>query len=193
MPRARREDHEGAWHHVMNRGIDRATVFRNDDDRRIFFECLAAATHRYKLQVHAYCLLGNHFHLLLFSESGLLSGGMRFLLGRFTQRINYRDGRDGPIFRGRFASVTIEGDAHLVRASRYIHRNPIEAGLVREAWDWPWSSASAYIGLTAPPDWLATAAILEMFGAHRQQQEYRAFLEAEIDEPTRAIYKEWQD
>jgi len=117
---------------------------------------------------------------------------MRFLGSRFTQRIDYRDGRDGPMFRGRFASVAINSDAHLVRASRYIHRNPVEAGLVLEPWDWDWSSAKAYVGLAAPPTWLRTDAILDMFGAHRQRQEYQALLGAEVDEPTRASYADWR-
>jgi REP element-mobilizing transposase RayT len=135
----------------MNRGIDRQAVFRSDDDRQIFYDCLAAAMPRYGVEVHAWCLLSNHFHLLLFSEIGRLSDAMRFLGGRFTQRINYRDGRDGPIFRGRFTSVAVKGDAHLVQASRYIHRNPVEAGLVAEPWQWPWSSAQAYLGLVRRP------------------------------------------
>jgi len=190
MPRPRRKDYEGAWQHVMNRGIDRGVVFRNDDDRRIFLECLAAAASRYELQIHAYCLLGNHFHLLLFSVGGRLSDAMRFLGGCFTQRINYRDGRDGPLFRGRFTSVLIESEAHLVRVSRYIHRNPIEASMVKEPWEWEWSSAGAYVGIAATPAWLTIDAILEMFGVERQRQKYRAFLEAEVDEETRQSYKE---
>jgi REP element-mobilizing transposase RayT len=97
MPRSPRQDYEGAWQHVMNRGIGRQAVFRSDEDRQIFYDCLAAAMPRYGVQVHTWCLLDNHFHLLLFSESGRLSDAMRLLGGRFTQRINYRDSRDGPI------------------------------------------------------------------------------------------------
>jgi REP element-mobilizing transposase RayT len=185
MPRPRREDFEGAWQHVMNRGIDRGLIFRSDSDRGIFLECLAAAASRYALQVHAYCLLGNHFHLLLLSEKGQLSDGMRLLSARFTQRINYRDKRDGPIFRGRFTSLSIKSDDHLVRVSRYIHRNPVDAGLVHEPEDWQWSSAAAYLGVQDGPPWLRTAEILEMFGTDRQRQEYRAFLAVEIDDVTR--------
>jgi putative transposase len=188
MPRSRFEDHEGAWQHVMNRGIDRGDVFRNDDDRMIFFDCLAVGASRFDLQVHAYCLLSNHFHLLLFSENGLLSDGMRFLAGRFTQRINYRDGRDGPIFRGRFASVPVKSEAHLVRVSRYIHRNPVEAGLVRQAWECR-GRASAYLGMFTSPAWIRTDAILAMFGD--QLGGYRAFLESEVDEQTRQSYEPW--
>jgi REP element-mobilizing transposase RayT len=175
----------------MNRGVDRAPIFRSDADRGIFLDSLEAAARRYGLQVHTYCLLGNHYHLMLFSEKGQLSDGMRFLSARFTQRINYRDSRDGPLFRGRFASVPIKDDAHLVCVSRYIHRNPVGAGLVREPQDWIWSSAGAYLGTARAPPWLRTDAILEMFGT-AARQEYRDFIAAEVDEPTRSSYRHWQ-
>lgn len=135
--------------------------------------------------------MGNHFHLLLFSEQGRLSDGMRMLTSRFTQRVNYRDRRDGPLCRGRFASISVDDDAHLVRVSRYIHRNPVEAGLVRKPQAWPWSSAAAYLGLSPKPDWLNTSVILDMFGIGTAQRAYRAFLEAELDEITRASYERW--
>jgi REP-associated tyrosine transposase len=190
MPRSPRQDHEGAWQHVMNRGLDRQAVFGSDDDRQIFYDCLAAAMPRYGVQLHAYCLLDNHFHLLLFSESGRLSDAMRFLGGRFTQRINYREGRDGPLFRGRFTSVPVKSDAHLVQASRYIHRNPVEAGLVAEPWLWAWSSAQAYLGLTRTPAWLHTEAILEMLGPQNARQRYRELLGEEIGVVEQAAYGE---
>jgi putative transposase len=86
MPRSPRQDHEGAWQHVMNRGFDRKAVFRSDDDRQIFYDCLAAAMPRYGVQVHAWCLLDNHFHLLLLSERSRLSDAMRFLARKPTPR-----------------------------------------------------------------------------------------------------------
>jgi REP element-mobilizing transposase RayT len=174
----------------MNRGIDRGPIFGSDADRCLFLECLEVAIARCALQLHAYCLMGNHFHLLILSEAGRLSDGMRFLSARYTQRINYRDRRDGPLFRGRFASVLIKSDAHLVRVSRYIHRNPLEAGLVGAPESWPWSSAGAYLGTTKCPTWLRMDAIMELFGA-TARQEYRAFLEADIDEETRRNYAAW--
>jgi putative transposase len=140
--------------------------------------------------VHAWCLLDNHFHLLLFSQSGRLSDAMRFLGGRFTQRINYRDGRDGPIFRGRFTSVAVNSDAHLVQASRYIHRNPVAAGLVAEPWQWPWSSAQAYLRLVRTPAWLHTEAILEMLGPHDARRRYRELLGEETDAATQEVWGE---
>jgi REP element-mobilizing transposase RayT len=192
MPRSPRQDYEGAWQHAMNRGIDRQAVFRGDDDRRLFCDCLAEAMPRYGVQVHAWCLLGNHFHLLLLSEEGRLSDAMRFLASRFTQRFNYRHGRDGPLFRGRFASVAVESSSHLAQVSRYIHRNPVEAGLAAEAWQWPWSSARAYLGLAPAPSWLHTDAILDMFAPQQARQRYREFLREETDAATRARYAEQQ-
>jgi REP element-mobilizing transposase RayT len=174
----------------MNRGIDRRAVFRSDDDRQIFYDCLAAAMPRYGVEVHAWCLLDNHFHLLLMSASGRLSDAMRLLGGCFTQRINYRDGRDGPIFRGRFTSVAVRSDAHLVQVSRYIHRNPVEAGLVAEPWQWPWSSAQAYLGLVRTPASLHTQAILEMLGPHDARRRYGELLGGETDAAMQAVHGE---
>jgi putative transposase len=197
MPRPPREDYEGAWHHVMNRGTAGQTVFASDDDRRIFLDCLARASERYGVEVHGYCLLGNHYHLLVHSTAGKLPGAMRWLAGRFTQRINYRNKRDGALFRGRYHSVAIDDDAHLVRVSRYIHRNPVEARLAADPADWPWSSATAYLesepaGLTpAKPSWLRTDLILAMFGAADAVRRYRSFLAAEVDRETRETYRDW--
>jgi REP element-mobilizing transposase RayT len=186
MPRSLREDHAGAWHHVMNRGVNRATVFCNVHDRDLFLRCVATAGDRYSLQVHAYCLMSNHFHLLLRSEGGHLSDGMRFLSARFTQILNYRGGRDGPIFRGRFASVMIRSEAHLLCTSRYIHRNPVEAGLIAKPEEWPWSSAGAYLGVRPALTWLRTDTLLDMFGVAGRSG-YRSFLDQPVDEPTRKV------
>jgi hypothetical protein len=87
--------------------------------------------------------------------------------------------------------VPIKDDAHLVCVSRYIHRNPVEAGLAREPQDWLWSSAGAYLGTARAPAWLRTDAILEMFGA-MARREYRDFIAAAVDEPTRSSYRHWQ-
>jgi putative transposase len=113
-------DYAGAWHHVMNRGAGRRAVFRSDADREIFLECLIEAARRHQLEIHSYCLLDNHYHLLLRSLEGRLSQAMQCLSSRFTQRTNYKVATDGPLFRGRFASVAINSDAHLVQVLRYI-------------------------------------------------------------------------
>jgi len=188
MPRKLREDYDGAWHHVLNRGVAKSTVFRDGADREVFLRFLGEAAHRAALEVHGYCLLGNHYHLLIRSRDGRLSEGMRWLGGRYTQHVNYSLGRDGPLFRGRYTAVAIEGDAHLVRTSRYIHLNPVEAGLARSADAWAWSSAPAYLGSRAALPWLVTELILDMFGPGNSREAYRDFLSAGVDKQTSGIY-----
>ena len=149
---------------------------------------MGEARARSALEVHGYCLLGNHYHLLIRSLEGRLADGMRWLSGRYTQQINYRDHRDGPLFRGRYTSVLIANDAHLVRVSRYIHLNPVDAGLTRHAEQWPWSSAAAYLDGGTKPNWLITDVILEMFGMADARSAYRDFLSAGVDQPTAEAY-----
>jgi putative transposase len=114
--------------------------------------------------VHAYCLLTNHYHLLLHTPHGALSSAMQRCASRFTLATNRRHGRDGPIFRGRFKSVLVEDDSQLTHLTRYIHRNPVEARLVTRPEARPWSSAGAYVGTAVAPEWLYTASVLAMFG-----------------------------
>jgi REP element-mobilizing transposase RayT len=188
MPRPQRTDHVDAWHHFMNRGVARQPIFRCDADRSLFLDLLYQATARAALEVHAYCLLDNHYHLLIRSKEGRLSAGMQWLASRFTQRRNYAESRDGPIFRGRFTSVTIESDAHLLQVLRYIQLNPVAAGLTAEPNGWPWSSAAVYSGEPRGPSWLVMERLLDMFGSIEPRGAYCEFLRAEIDEATRAFY-----
>jgi putative transposase len=175
MPRSLRNDYEGAWHHVMSRGAGRATIFARDAERELYLDSLAEAGSRYGVEIHCYCLMGNHYHLLVRSLDGQLSAAMRYCSGRFTALMNKREGRDGPLFRGRFASAGIRGDPYLVGVSRYIHLNPVEAGLVGAPEEWRWSSAAAYVGTAQTPHWLRTDFILGMFAAPARAA-YREFL-----------------
>ena len=164
MPRPLREDYEGAWHHVMNRGAGHSPVMATDTDKHLFLDCLVEATRRYRVEVHCYCLMSTHYHLLVRSAAAQLPDAMRYFSGKFTRIKNRRADRDGPLFRGRFTSVAIESDAHLVQASRYIHLNPVEAALASSASEWPWSSAAAFVGQAERPTWLHTEFLLAMFG-----------------------------
>lgn len=177
MPRSPQIDHAGAWQHVMNRGIGRAPIFVDDIDRKIFLTELRDACHRHSAEVHAYCLMANHYHVLLHTPDSAMSITMQEVSSRFTQSINKRHRRDGPVFRGRFKSVLIKDDAQITHVTRYIHLNPVDAMLVQKAEAWRWSSASAYMGHHHETDWVRTDFILSMFGTYDRMGTYRKFLE----------------
>ena len=184
MPRPHRSDFVGAWHHVMNRGAGRQAIFIDDRDRERFLDELASSTIEARIEVHAYCLMGNHYHLLLRSLEGRLSAAMQRLSSRYTHYFNLGTSRDGALFRGRFNSVLIERDAHLMQTLRYIHHNPIEAGLASRAEGWLWSSAAAFLDPVQCAHWLQTDFLLSMFGA-APGASYRAFMSAGLDGKTR--------
>jgi REP element-mobilizing transposase RayT len=188
MRRPLRADFPGAWHHVMNRGADHRDIFQHDADREVFLDSLAEAAERAALEVHAYCLMTNPFHLLLRSVQGDLPKGMQFLAGRFTRLINVRTGRDGPLFRGRYASVPVASDADLVQVCRYIHLNPVVAGMAPKAEAWRWSSAQAYCAAGRPRPWLRTAFILELFGPGDGMAAYSDFMAGGNDAGTMEFY-----
>jgi putative transposase len=182
MPRLRRNDFPGAWHHVMNRAIGGVELFIDDVDRRIFLIEFREALQATSTELHGYCLMSNHYHLLVHTPSGGLSDLMQKSISTFTQKVNSRRGRDGPMFRGRFNSVSPGDDAHLLNMSAYIHLNPVKAGLCLTPDDWEWSSAAAYTGKSPVPHWLRTDRLLDMFGANCAHRSYSAFLMEKISE-----------
>ena len=133
MTRPLRIEYEGAWYHVMNRGANRQTVFATERDRLAFLALLGEVSEMFAVEVHVFCLMGNHYHLLLHTPRGNLGGAMRHLNGVYTQRHNRAAGRDGPLFRGRYKAILLDADAWLLQVSRYVHRNPLEARLVTAA------------------------------------------------------------
>jgi REP element-mobilizing transposase RayT len=178
MPRKPREDHAGAWHHVMNRGIDHARIF-DDSAVNIFLHELHHACAQQRVEVHGYCILPSHYHLLLYTPQAGLSAAMQRTSSKFTQAVNSYRKRDGPLFKGRFRSIAIDSDAHLAKVSQYIHLNPVKARLATRPEDWRWSSAAAYLGVAKKPQWLQVRAILEMFGPTDPVGAYAQFLRDE--------------
>jgi putative transposase len=146
MGRKPRRDFEGAWHHVMNRGTNHQAIFRSDDDRTLFMIELAAACREHSLELHAFCLMGTHYHVLVRSIEGRLSVAIHHLATRYSRQFNTRHAQDGPVFRSRFLSVNVDDDVQLIATVRYIHDNPVKANLVERAGLWPWSSAATYEG-----------------------------------------------
>ena len=180
MARPLRIEYPGAYYHVMNRGRGRMTVFPGDEFRADFLQGLAEAHARFGIEVHAFCLMGNHYHLLLATPRGNLARAMRHIDGLYTQRHNRRARTDGPLFRGRYKAVLVDETSYLLQVSRYIHRNPVETRtpLVRRLSGWRWSSYRAYVGKEKPPAWLATGEVLGAFGSRRSRAAYGAYVEA---------------
>jgi len=189
MSRPLRLEYPGAWYHVMNRGLARQLIFRTDGHRQLFLELLYEIHNRYQVEIHAYCLMENHYHLFIRTPLANLSRAMRHLNGVYTQRYNQQMNRDGPLFRGRFKSIVVEAGIYLLRLSRYIHLNPVAAKLVKKAEAYTWSSYSAYLKKSNEPLWLSTRETLDYFGKGRYRQKYKAFVEEGIDKELDDYFK----
>lgn len=132
MTRALRVEYPGAWYHVMNRGAARQNVFHKLKDFNSLLELIEEVVMRYGIEVHAYCLMSNHYHLLIRTLVTNLSRAMRHLNGLYTQRYNRSRQIDGPLFRGRFKSILVDADCYLLQLSRYIHLNPVVAMITQK-------------------------------------------------------------
>ena len=144
MPRPLRTDLPDGIFHVTARGVDGAPIFRDDDDRRSFLRLLRETVTRYRWACHAFCLMTNHYHLVLEARQPDLSLGIQRLNGTHAQRFNRRHGRTGHLFGARYASWVVDSEAHFRATCRYVLLNPVRAGLCDRARDWPWSSARAH-------------------------------------------------
>lgn len=160
MGRLIRSNLIGPYHHVFNRGARRLPIFGDDHDRNDLLAVVADVAS--PVVVHAYVLMGNHYHLLLEGDIPDLSAMMKALGERYTRRFNAKYGFDGPLFRSRYRSKPIRGVSYLRHAVRYIHRNPVEDGL--GDWTYRWSSHPAYLGTAPRPSWLSTALLSEFGG-----------------------------
>jgi REP element-mobilizing transposase RayT len=173
MGRRLRVDFEGGWFHVMNRGAGRRQIFFTRGDGEAFEALLAEGSEATGAEVHAYCLMPNHYHLLLHLPRGGLSAMMHSIGSVYTRRLNQRLASDGPVFRGRFHSLVIDGPQYLDHVGRYIHRNPLELSS-RPLDRYRWSSYRFYVGAARAPDWLRTSSLADM---HAGLPGYREFVE----------------
>ncbi len=178
MARPLRLDFPGAVHHVMARGHERSSVFRDDADRTHWMRLLGLVAGQGRWDVHAFCLMSNHYHLLVETPEGGLSAGLHDLNSRFAQWFNRRHKRRGHLFEGRFHGILVQKEAYLLELSRYIVLNPVRAGLVAGAAEWRWSSYRATAGLDARPEWLSVDSILGQFAVARRlaRAAYRRFV-----------------
>jgi REP element-mobilizing transposase RayT len=174
----------GAVYHVTARGNNRQAIFLDTDDRGLFLDVLAEVVDRYSFRCHAYCLMGNHYHLLVETERANLSLGMRQLNGLYCRRFNRARGRSGHLFQARYRAILVEKERHLLALSRYVVRNPVRAGLCASPVDWPWSSCRAMLGLVRRPVFLTADWLLSQFARSRVRARhgYRSFVETASDE-----------
>jgi putative transposase len=184
MARPLRLEFPGAIYHITARGNAQQPIFLNDQDRKVFLLVLGQTLKAYNAACHAYCLMTNHYHLMIETPDGNLSQVMKQLNGIYTQRFNRRNRRVGHVFQGRFKSIVVDKDSYLLQLCRYIVLNPVRAGMVCNPGEYPWSSYNATAGSVSIPELLSTDWILRQFGDHREsaQAEYRKFVLAGIGE-----------
>jgi REP element-mobilizing transposase RayT len=157
MGRPLRIEYAGAWYHVTSRGNEQKDVFKSRADREKFLSYLESATVRYGAVIHAWCLMGNHYHLLLETPSGNLSQIMRHINGAYTNYFNAKRKRAGHLFQGRYKAILVEADQYATELARYLHLNPVRAGIVDRPEAYEWSSHREYLGQRIAPEWLQTA------------------------------------
>ncbi len=190
MSRPLRIEYPGAWYHVMNRGRRREDVFHTKEDYGAFLQIVKETAQIWNLKVSAYSLLPNHYHLLVQTPEGNISRCMRHINGVYTQRFNRSHGTDGQLFRGRYKAVLVEGDSHLLEVMRYIHRNPLRAGLVDRLNDYLWSSHLGYHSLAKRWDWLHRDFLLGMLSpdTRHRRSKYLDFVTQDEPEEITSFY-----
>jgi len=181
MSRPLRIQYAGAWYHVMNRGRRGEEVFSGKNDYTAFIDILKELVEDYNVKIAAYCLMTNHYHLLLQTPDANISRSMRHLNGVYTQRFNRTHHCDGPLFRGRFKSILVDADSYLLELLRYIHRNPLAAGLVDNLSKYAWSSHKGYLFSAQKWDWLNKNYVLSLFSKNRAESinKYKKFVSKE--------------
>lgn len=188
MARPLRLEYAGALYHLTARGDARADIFADDHDRSVFLELLGKEIAQQGWRCYAYCLMGNHYHLLIETPEPNLVSGMRRLNGVYTQAFNRRHGRVGHVFQGRYKSIVVDKDSHGLELCRYIVLNPVRARMVKRVQQWMWSSYRATTGEIAAPAWLDTGWILRQLGGRNVAAAYGRFVAQGLRQPS-----PWQD
>jgi len=186
MARPLRLEYAGAIYHVTSRGDRREDIYDDDSDRMRWLEILGDVCECYNWRVHAYCLMDNHYHLVVETIEGNLSKGMRQLNGVYTQYFNRRHNHTGHLFQGRYKAIHVDKESYLLELTRYVVLNPIRARMVKKVGAWHWSSYSAMVGKTEAPVWLETNWLLSQFGKQRKRarEKYIDFVREGLGAPS---------
>ncbi|MFC1589937.1 transposase [Candidatus Omnitrophota bacterium] len=182
MARPLRIEYPGAWYHVLNRGRRKEKIFFSPADYREFLRLLGECYRLFNIEIHAFSLIPNHYHLLVHTPKANLSRCMRHLNGVYTQFINRRYKTEGSLFKGRFKSILIDKDNYLSELVRYIHRNPLKAKLEKRIGEHAWTSHRGYMNDRERPEWLKTEHVLLEFSDH--ENEARTLFNAFVNKET---------
>jgi putative transposase len=195
MARPLRMEYPEAWHHVMNRSRKGEVIFRGKDDYYFFVDLLKEIGEVWKARIAAYCIMTNHYHLLIQTPDANLSRCMRHINGVYTQYNNRKYSTDGQLFRGRYKSILIDSDSYLLELVRYIHRNPLEAGVVEDLNSFDWSSHRCYLSNAKKCEWLYKGFVLKIFSENSTaaKKKYKEFVFKETPEEINRIFdgKKW--
>ncbi len=183
MARPLRIEYPGAYYHITSRGNERKNIFRSNKDRDKFLSYLKSAYLKYGAVIHSFCLMNNHYHLLLETQKGNLSQIMLHINGAYTNYFNIRHKRRGHLFQGRYKAILIDADSYAGELSRYIHLNPVRASMVDMPDKFNWSSYRYYLGKKRRPEWLSIDFILCYFdnGNVQARKRYQEFVNARIN------------
>jgi len=186
LARQLRIEYPGALYHVTSRGNEKKDIFRSIKDRDKFLSYLSSAWERHGAVFHAYCLMSNHFHLMVETPLGNLSWIMKHINGSYTTYFNVKHKRAGHLLQGRYKAVLVQADAYAAELSRYIHLNPVRAKMVSTPEEYRWSSCSRYLEGTEP-SWLSTGLVLGYFGTEDEdrRRNYRDYLYDAIGKESR--------
>ncbi len=177
-------------YHLLSRGNGGQEIYRSTDDRHMFLDLLGELVERFDIEVHAYVLMGNHYHLLIKTRDANLSRAMQWFGTSYTRKFNLKNSTGGHLFQGRFKSIIVENDAYLMRLSCYIHRNPVRANIVGRLADYQWSSYPFYAFKSKKaPAWLTTKTILNQLPGQDRHKAYRIKVQQYSDEQSSI----WED
>ncbi|MBW2296778.1 MAG: transposase [Deltaproteobacteria bacterium] len=189
MSRAWRIEYAGALYHLLSRGNEGRKIFRDNLDRNFFLATLGELSDRFDIDIYAFVLMDNHYHLLVQTHHANLKKAMHWFGTTYTQRFNWHHSRNGHLFQGRYKSIIVQNNAYMLRLSCYIHRNPLRAGIVNRLAEYRWSSYLTYAYGHTAPDWLATKMILSQFGNRENHRQYREKVQSYAKEEKRL----WED
>lgn len=179
MARPLRIEYPGAYYHVVNRGNNQENIYQNDRDKEKFIEYLEKASERYSIIIHSYCLMSNHYHLIVETPEPNLSVTMQWINVSYATYFNRKRKRHGHLFQGRYKAILTDADEYLAHLSRYIHLNPVRAKMVSSPVEYRWSSYRAFIDKKKAPKFLETDWLLSNFGRNKNEakRNYKDFVE----------------